>query len=146
MVPSAVIPTYATAGAAGFDLSSTEDITIRAGETLAIGTGLAFELPRGFELQIRPRSGLSLNTFLRISNAPGTIDSDFRGEVRVIVTHSGMAGRDEYGHGFTDASVLIRRGQRIAQGVVAPVIQATFVEAELSATERGDSGFGSTGK
>ena len=133
--PDAVIPQYQTKGAAGFDLVAVEDVTLGPGETTTISTGLAFEIPEGYEMQIRPRSGLTLKTPLRIANAPGTIDSDFRGEVKIIVTNTSE------NKGF-----YIKKGDRIAQGVIAPVMRAVFEEADdLSETDRGSGGFGSTG-
>src|SRR5690606_22343744 len=133
--PNAVIPQYQTKGAAGFDLVAVEDVTLGPGETTTIPTGLAFEIPEGYEMQIRPRSGLTLKTPLRIANAPGTIDSDFRGEVKIIVTNTSE------NKGF-----YIKRGDRIAQGVIATVMGAVFEEADdLSETDRGSGGFGSTG-
>ena len=132
---NAVIPKYQTEGAAGFDLHATETKLIMPGETQLIGTGLSVELPLLTELQIRPRSGLSLKTKLRISNSPGTIDEDFRGEIKIIV--------DNIGHSPYTVTV----GDRIAQGVISPVRQAIFEEVEeLSDTTRGQSGFGSSGK
>lgn len=131
----AVIPEYATPGAAGFDLTAVEDVAIAPGETKLVPTGIAVEIPWGYEMQIRPRSGFSLKTPLRIANAPGTIDSDFRGEVKIIVTNTSE------NKGF-----YIKKGDRIAQGVIAPVMRAVLEEADdLSETDRGDGGFGSTG-
>lgn len=133
--PDAIIPKYATPGSAGFDLVAVEDVIIGTRETKLVRTGLAFEIPEGYEMQIRPRSGLSLKTPLRIANSPGTIDADFRGEVGVIAWNS---DRDE--------TIRIQKGDRIAQGVIAPVVRAQFeVVDELSDTERGSGGFGSTG-
>lgn len=128
------VPKYQTNGAAGFDLAAAENCFVDAGCTVLIRTGLAFEIPDGFEMQIRPRSGLSLKTDLRIANAPGTIDSDYRGEVKIIVTNTSRTM--EY---------TIEKGDRIAQGVICPVYRADFEEVfELSDTERGSNGFGST--
>lgn len=142
--PDAVIPKYATSGAAGFDLVSMEDLVLSGGDTRAVKTGLVVEIPPGFEMQIRPRSGLSLKTALRVANAPGTVDSDYRGEVAVIMTNSSGAG-DMFGNGRGDMET-IKKGDRIAQGVIVPVVQAEFEEVEeLSDTERGAGGFGSTG-
>lgn len=157
----AVIPQYATDGSAGFDLVASEDVIIEPGETKLVPTGLAFEIPQGYEIQIRPRSGISLITKLRIANAPATIDADYRGEVKVIVEN---IEEDSYGNvsqyltyidGFdyrTDYEVypngtyLIRKGDRIAQGVLQRVPIANFIEVdELDETERGAGGFGSTG-
>lgn len=137
LTPDAVIPRYMTEGSAGFDLTATEDVIIRPHQTVLIPTGLAFEVPPGYELQIRPRSGLSRKTGLRIPNAPGTVDSDYRGEVMVIAHNAG------------DSAYYVHKGDRIAQGVIAPVYRAVFEEVydedELSVTERGSGGFGSTG-
>lgn len=136
----AVIPNYATDGSAGFDFVATEDITIMPGEVTLIKTGLSFEIPKGYELQIRPRSGMSLNTKLRISNSPGTIDSDYRGEVAIIMENIDSRGLVYY-------KCYIKKGDRVAQGVICPIIQAEFEEVtELSDTERGSGGFGHTGK
>ena len=113
---------------------SQKPIEIEPGETKLLQTGLKFEIPHGFELQIRPRSGLSLKTKLRVANAPGTIDSDYRGEVAVIMTNTGKE------------TVTINHGDRIAQAVLSPVYQMEFVECDdLLETERGNGGFGSTG-
>ena len=131
--PEAVIPKYATEGSAGFDLVTVEDTVIEPGETKLIRTGLAFEVPRWHELQVRPRSGISLKTKLRV--ILGTVDSDYRGEVGVIVDNIG------------DKDELITKGTRIAQGVLTPISIANMIIVdELSQTERGTGGFGSTGK
>ena len=131
-----VIPNYATEGAAGADISAylSAPVTLRPGEYKAIPTGLFMEIPEGYEVQVRPRSGLALKHGITVLNAPGTIDSDYRGEVKVIlINHSSEA--------FT-----IQNGDRIAQIVVARVHRLPFVEVDdLSATERGEGGFGSTG-
>ena len=150
--PEAVIPNYATEGSAGFDLTAVEDCAINEGEIVLIPTGLSFEIPLGYELQIRPRSGKSLNSHFRIANSPGTIDSDYRGEVMIIAEHNGPI---EHEIVMSDTSVelgtysdgiFIHKGERIAQAVLAPVLQANFVELEeFTATERGECGFGSTG-
>lgn len=130
---SAIVPKYQTAGSAGFDLHSTEDTVLKPGETHLISTGLAFDIPEGYELQIRPRSGLSLKTGLRVANAPGTIDSDYKSEVKIIMDN------------VRDLTVGIKAGDRIAQAVLVPVIQADIVEVDdINQTGRG--GFGSTGK
>jgi dUTP pyrophosphatase len=138
--PNAQLPKYETEGAAGFDLSASEFLHIYPGDTKVVKTGWAVEVPPGYELQIRPRSGISLNTPLLIKNAPGTIDSDYRGEVGVIV------------HNLADPSVtgnrpvFIEVGMRIAQGVLKRVERAAIVSVgELSTTERGDGGYGHTG-
>lgn len=135
--PLAKVPEYATSGAAGFDFHALEDITVFPGKTVQVRTGLAFAIPNGYEIQVRPRSGLSAKTTLRVSNAPGTIDSDYRGEVMILLTNISASS-------FGD--VRIYAGDRIAQGVLAPVVKAEFEEVgELSGTDRGENGFGSTG-
>ncbi|AYK08885.1 dUTP diphosphatase [Brevibacillus laterosporus] len=160
--PDAVIPTYATPGSAGFDLVAVEETIIEPGETAKIPLGLAFEIPKGYEMQIRPRSGVSLHTKLRQSNSIGTIDSDYRGEVCMMFDNTNenydsatclcfsIAGDEIHvpnGYGFLpEGSYIIRKGDRVAQGIITPVIQASFVEVdELSDTKRGTGGFGSTG-
>jgi dUTP pyrophosphatase len=171
--PDAVIPQYAHEGDAGFDLVAVEDTIIEPGETKIIRTGLAFAIPPGYEMQIRPRSGITLKTKLRVQL--GTIDSGYRGEIGVIVDN--IADKyvkfhaNEYGvYEITDTArgnvfdvsgspvesisfgkyphntYIIRKGDRIAQAVIKPVEQAHFVEVdELDETERGSGGFGSTG-
>lgn len=130
----AVIPKYNLAGDAGFDLSSSADYVVLPQQTVLVKTGLAFEIPVGNELQVRPRSGLSIKSKLRISNSPGTVDSNYRGEVGIIV--------DNIGH----TPHFIKKGDRIAQGVICPVVTVEFVEVEeLDETNRGDKGFGSSG-
>ncbi len=133
------LPSYETLGAAGADvracLGEGEKIVLAPGERKLIPTGMAFEIPVGFEIQVRPRSGLSFKTGLMVVNSPGTIDSDYRGEVKVILGNLG------------DNEEVIAHGDRIAQLVLCPVWQARFEEAdELSDTARGSGGFGSTGK
>jgi dUTP pyrophosphatase len=131
---NAVVPKYQSDGASGFDLHATDDICLMGGEVHLIGTGLAFDIPSGYELQIRPRSGLSAKTFLRVANSPGTIDEDYSGEVKIIMHNTG-----------TIPSV-IKAGDRIAQAVLCPVIRADIVEVTtIKNTTRGSSGFGSTG-
>lgn len=154
------LPKYARKFDAGFDLVAAEDVVIKPGETKVVPTGLAFEIPPGYELQIRPRSGMSLETKLRV--VLGTIDSGYRGEIGVIVDNVSMV---EYASmprfkagilaGDNDFSITktvkyevieINKGDRIAQGVLVPVVTASFVEVnELSDSERGNRGFGSTG-
>ncbi|MCH5313954.1 MAG: dUTP diphosphatase [Helicobacter sp.] len=130
----AVIPSYQSTQAAGFDLHSLKDYTIAAGERALIDTGLAFEIESGFEVQVRPRSGLALHNGISVLNTPGTIDSDYRGEIKVILIN----------HSNTDFQ--IRAGDRIAQAVVSEVTQAVFEEVEaLGLSERGERGFGSSG-
>jgi dUTP pyrophosphatase len=128
------LPSYQTPHAAGLDLVAAEETVIAPGERAAVGTGVAVALPEGYEAQVRPRSGLALKHGVTLLNSPGTIDADYRGEIRVILVNLG-------GEPFA-----VRRGDRIAQLIVAPVVQATWEErAELPGTNRGDGGFGSTG-
>ncbi len=128
------LPAYASAGAAGMDVVSAEDVTIAPTARHAVATGLAVAIPAGFEIQVRPRSGLALKHGITVANAPGTIDADYRGELKVILINHGAAP-------FT-----IVRGDRIAQLVLAPVSQASWLEVgELDETARGAGGFGSTG-
>ncbi|MEO0636221.1 MAG: dUTP diphosphatase [Pseudomonadota bacterium] len=129
-------PAYETDGAAGFDLRAAlgRDTVLHAGARLAVPTGLVFEIPHGFEVQVRPRSGLALKHGITCLNSPGTIDSDYRGEVQIILANLGSEV-------FT-----ITRGMRIAQAVLAIVTQADFeLVDETSSTARGEGGFGSTG-
>ena len=128
------LPAYATSGAAGLDVVSAEDVTLAPGARHAVATGLAMAIPPGFEIQVRPRSGLALKHGITVPNTPGTIDSDYRGELKVILIN---LGSDPF---------EIRRGDRVAQMVLAPVVQAGWVEVdELDDTARGAGGFGSTG-
>ena len=128
------LPAYATPGAAGMDIQSAEDVTIPPGGRHAVATGFRVAIPEGYEIQVRPRSGLAFKHGVTVPNTPGTIDSDYRGELKVLLIN----------HGFDD--FVITRGMRIAQIVPAAVTQAAFVEvAELDDTERGHGGFGSTG-
>ena len=140
----AVLPSYATEGSSGFDLFATEDVLLGPGETVLVKTGLAMAIPKGYELQVRPRSGLSLKTHLRVANSPGTVDSDYRGEICVIVTNSWHF--QEFSEPAFD--IFIRKGHAIAQGVICPVIiPETFeVVDSLDETVRGECGFGSTDK
>lgn len=149
--PDAVVPKYATPGASGFDLVAVEDITINPGETKLVKTGLSIDVGFGYELQVRPRSGLSLKTPLRVANSPGTVDSDYRGEVCIIMTNisGGSATHGSYDSNRLDSEYAqkIKKGDRIAQGVVCPVVQADIEVVEyLEDTSRGEGGFGSTGK
>jgi len=139
----AIIPKYQTEGSSGFDLHALEDIVIGRDETKVVRTGLACEIKLGyleenmfmFELQIRPRSGISLKTSLRIANAPGTIDNDYRGEIGILIHNTG------------NISWRISAGERICQAVVCPIMRLpiSVAENELSVTERGDGAYGSTG-
>ncbi|WP_370196149.1 MULTISPECIES: dUTP diphosphatase [Aurantimonas] len=135
--PDLRLPAYESAGAAGADLRAavTGELVLAPGERRLVPTGLAFEIPEGFEVQIRPRSGLAVKHGVTVLNTPGTIDSDYRGEVQVVLVNLGSE------------AFAIARGDRIAQMVVAPVVQATFTEqASLSDSARGAGGFGSTGR
>jgi dUTP pyrophosphatase len=163
----AVIPKYAREGDAGFDIIATEDVIIEPGETKLVPTGLAFELPPGYEMQIRPRSGVTLKTKLRVQL--GTVDSGYRGEVKVIVDNialsklipkTGVRVRNEFVltiqnerffypseyQNSPEGTYLIRKGDRIAQAVIAPFETAHFVDSDkLEESMRGGQGFGSSG-
>ncbi len=128
-------PIYATAGAAGLDVVAAEDLTLAPGQRHAVATGFAIAIPAGYEVQVRPRSGLALKHGVTCLNTPGTIDHDYRGEVKVILANLGSEPFE------------VRRGERIAQLVPAPVLKADFVEVDvLGETARGAGGFGSTGQ
>ena len=132
------LPKYQTSGAAGMDLVAAipadKPVKLKRGQRALIPTGLIFELPRGMEAQIRPRSGLALKHGVTVLNSPGTIDSDYRGEVQVILVNLG------------ETAFVVQRGERIAQMVVAAVVRAELAEAKTARkTARGSSGFGSTG-
>jgi dUTP pyrophosphatase len=128
-------PAYATDGAAGLDVVAAEDLTLAPGQRHAVATGFAIAIPEGYEVQVRPRSGLALKHGITCLNTPGTIDHDYRGEVKVILANLGAEPFE------------VRRGERIAQLIPAVVTRADFVEvAELSDTARGAGGFGSTGQ
>lgn len=139
--PALPLPAYATEGAAGMDLQANlppprrgEGLRLAPGERALVPTGLALEIPPGFEIQLRPRSGLALKEGLTLLNAPGTIDCDYRGEIGVVVINHGLD------------PVVIGHGARVAQMVLAPVVRAVWREAaSVAATARGDGGFGSTG-
>jgi dUTP pyrophosphatase len=133
--PPLDLPRYETAGSAGLDLRADEPVALAPGERRLVPTGLAVEIPLGFEGQVRPRSGLALRLGVGMVNAPGTIDSDYRGEVGVILVNHGRE------------PVAFARGERIAQLVIAPVARAELVLVdELGGSDRGGGGFGSTGK
>jgi dUTP pyrophosphatase len=138
--PDFELPNYETAGAAGADVRAsfvdpTTPLVIKPGERVLVLTGLAMEIPQGYEIQVRPRSGLSYKTSLMVVNAPGTIDSDYRGEIKVILGNMGAVDQ------------VINHGDRVAQFVLAPVIHAEFeVANRLNDSVRGTRGFGSTGK
>ncbi|HEY7810819.1 MAG TPA: dUTP diphosphatase [Allosphingosinicella sp.] len=129
------LPSYATAGAAGMDVVAAESLTLAPGARHAVATGFAIAIPEGHEVQVRPRSGLALKNGITCLNTPGTIDSDYRGEVRVILANLGSEPFE------------VVRGERIAQLVPAPVLLASLTEVEeLDGTARGTGGFGSTGR
>ena len=129
------LPAYTSSEAVGLDVRAAEDLTLQPGERHAVATGFAIAIPHGYEVQVRPRSGLAIKHGITCLNTPGTIDSDYRGEVKVILAN---LGQEPFG---------VRRGERIAQLVPAPVLRADFVEvAALEETERGEGGFGSTGR
>lgn len=133
----AIIPQYKTSGAAGADICAllSEPVIIKKGARAMIPTGLFFAIPEGYEVQVRPRSGLAAKNGVTVLNTPGTIDSDYRGEIKVILINLG------------DEDFEVKNGDRIAQIVVAPVTIGVFEQvSELDETERGAGGFGSTGK
>ena len=128
------LPAYATQGAAGMDVAAAEDVTLAPGARAAVATGFALAIPPGYEVQVRPRSGLALKHAITVPNTPGTIDSDYRGELKIILINHGSD------------SFAIARGDRIGQLVLAPVVRAEWDEVdELDETARGAGGFGSTG-
>jgi len=128
------LPAYATPGAAGMDVVAAEDVVLAPGARHPVATGLAIAIPHGYEIQVRPRSGLALKHGITVPNTPGTIDSDYRGELKVLLINHGPQA-------FT-----ITRGDRIAQLVLAPVLQGAWLEVDaLDETARGEGGFGSTG-
>ncbi len=128
------LPAYATEGAAGMDVLAAEDVVLAPGGRHAVATGLSLAIPAGYEVQVRPRSGLALKHGISLPNAPGTIDSDYRGELKIILIN---LGSEEF---------AVRRGDRIAQLVLAPVTRASWLEVDdLDETARGEGGFGSTG-
>ena len=127
------LPKYETSGSAGMDVRSNEDYTLKPERRKLIQTGLFFEIPEGYEIQVRPRSGLAYFHGITVLNSPGTIDSDYRGELGILLYNSGQSEFE------------IKKGDRIAQIVVSPVIQSEFEEVEdISNTDRGEGGFGST--
>jgi dUTP pyrophosphatase len=129
------LPTYATAGAAGMDVVAAETLALAPGARAAVATGFALAIPDGYEVQVRPRSGLALNHGVTCLNTPGTIDHDYRGEVKVILANLGQE------------PFAVVRGERIAQLVPSPVTRAFFAETDmLGETARGSGGFGSTGR
>ena len=132
--PDAVLPSYAHPSDAGMDVRSVEDLTIAPGKRALVHTGLVMLLPPKYEAQVRPRSGLALKSGVTVLNTPGTIDSGYRGEVGVILAN------------FGDADFQVKKGDKIAQIVIAPVTQPTIEETDsIDETDRGTGGFGSTG-
>ena len=130
------LPCYQTEGSAGFDFLAAinEDVVIEPGKWVMVPTGLKFSIPQGCELQVRPRSGLAAKNGITVLNTPGTIDSDYRGEVKIILIN------------LSDKAYVVERGMRIAQGIIAPYYKADFTLSDsLDETERGDGGFGHTG-
>jgi dUTP pyrophosphatase len=128
------LPSYATEHAAGMDVVAAEDVTLRPGWRHAVATGFAIAIPEGYEVQVRPRSGLALKHGITCLNTPGTVDSDYRGEIKVLLVNLG------------DEEFYVTRGMRVAQIVFAPVVQARVEERSLAGgTARGAGGFGSTG-
>lgn len=135
LTQTATVPEYKTAEAAGLDLVADMEATLEPGETKLIKTGIAIQLPIGYEAQVRPRSGLALKHSITCMNSPGTVDSDYRGDVGVILSNLGKN------------TFPVKRGDRIAQLVIAPVSRAELIEVqELNDSDRGAGGFGSTGK
>lgn len=133
--PDAIIPKYQNDGDAGFDIHALGDVAIPANDVVLVKTGIAMEIPEGFELQIRPRSGMSLHYPVLVANSPGTVDSGYRGEIGVILRNLGSK------------EIRFPKGTRIAQGVLSAYAQAEFAEADtLAETARGADGFGSTGE
>ncbi|MGA2624381.1 MAG: dUTP diphosphatase [Bacteroidota bacterium] len=131
------LPTYATEGSSGMDIHAAVEgeMTVKPGETVLVPSGFQLEIPQGFEAQVRPRSGLAIKHGVGILNAPGTIDSDYRGELKIILTNF---GKNDF---------VIRRGDRVAQLVIAPVVRAQWEEVKsVDRTPRGSGGFGHTGQ
>lgn len=129
-----MLPEYATPQSAGMDLRANEELVIAPGDIASVGTGLHIELPDGYEAQVRPRSGLALKKGISLPNSPGTIDADYRGEIRVILIN---LGKEDF---------YVKKGDRIAQMVIAPVTRVVWnAVGTLGSSERGDGGFGSTG-
>ena len=133
--PFAKLPAYQTSGAAGFDFSSVEDVELKSGEVSLVSTGLAVQIPEGYELQMRARSGLAAKFGIFLVNGVGTIDSDYRGEIKIIMSTC------------KSGSIQLKAGERIAQGVLAKVERAEVaLVAVLDETDRAEGGFGSTGR
>ncbi len=126
-------PVYMTKGSSGADIFASENITIKSNKTELVKTGIFLEIPYGYDCQIRPRSGLSYKNKIIILNAPGTIDSDYRGEIKIIM------------HNLSNNDFTVKAGDRIAQLVFAPIVRADFVELKINSTKRNAGGFGHTG-
>lgn len=131
--PDAQVPSYAHTGDAGADVYSVTEVTLQPSDRAAIPTGLAVDIPIGYEIQVRPKSGLALKHGIAVLNSPGTVDAGYRGEIQVIVIN---LGKETY---------TFAKGQKIAQLVLKPVIQAQYIAGELGTSDRGVGGFGSTG-
>ncbi len=131
--PDAQIPSYAHIGDAGADVYAVAEVSVAPQKRAAIPTGLAVDIPLGYEIQVRPKSGLALKHGITVLNSPGTVDAGYRGEIQVIVINLG------------DADYTFAKGQKIAQLVLKPLLQASYVEGELGTSDRGVGGFGSTG-
>jgi len=135
--PGVQLPRYMTEHAAGMDIHAAlaEDIIIKPGERVLVGTGLAVAIPPGYEAQIRPRSGLAIKNGITLLNSPGTIDADYRGEIKIIMINHGM---DDF---------MVKSGDRLAQMIIAPVVRCVWEERQkLTESQRGSGGFGHTGK
>lgn len=173
LLPGAELPKYARPGDSGFDLVAQEDYVVEPGQTVKVRTGICVELPEGTELQVRPRSGISANTKLRVANSPGSVDNSYRGEICVLIDNIAQTEydvvRDEETNAatgvemaqsgaadtldgsyvlgvFPQGTYLIRKGDRVAQAVIAPVYRASLeVVTELAESARGSAGFGSSG-
>lgn len=132
--PKAILPKYQSVGASGFDLHSIENVIINPSDIVSIKTGLAFEIKDGYEVQIRPRSGIAVRNGIGILNSPGTIDSDYRGEIMIILFN------------FSKESFVVNEGDRIAQGVICRIYKANLIFSDtINSTLRNSGGFGSTG-
>lgn len=130
----AIVPTRGSGVASGLDLYAIQDYILLPNFVTQVKTGIAFGIPEGYEIQVRPRSGLSLKTALRVANAPGTVDQDYTGDCSVLLWNT------------SDQEIMIKRGERVGQAVLCPVVIPTLEEVdELGKTERGEKGFGSTG-
>ena len=148
--PDVKIPEYNHDDDAGMDIYSNEQVTIRPKETIAVKTGLKLEIPKGYEIQVRPRSGISLKTPMRVANAPGTIDSGYRGEIKVILTNTSCINEETLCYLKTEGNIqgkyTIKKGDKIAQIVLNKIDKMHLLEKDqVNVTERGEKGFGSSG-